>query len=106
MSEEKSFGVVLRGLRQRGRLTMEELAEASGVSVRAIGDMERGRSRVPQRRTVMALAEGLGLADAEREALLVAARAARPTRAMAAAGAVVPPRSVGASRGVIVSWRG
>ncbi|WP_371604449.1 helix-turn-helix domain-containing protein [Streptomyces sp. NBC_01220] len=95
MSEEKSFGVVLRGLRQRGRLTMEELAEASGVSVRAIGDMERGRSRVPQRRTVMALAEGLGLADAEREALLVAARAARPTRAMAAAGTVVPPRSVG-----------
>ncbi|MFF2936311.1 helix-turn-helix domain-containing protein [Streptomyces mirabilis] len=99
MSEEKSFGVVLRGLRQRGRLTMEELAESSGVSVRAIGDMERGRSRVPQRRTVVALAEGLRLADAEREALLVAARAARPTRAAAVAGTVagtvVPPRSVG-----------
>lgn len=93
MSGEKSFGVVLRGLRQRGRLTMEELAEASGVSVRAIGDMERGRSRVPQRRTVVALAEGLGLADAEREALLAAARAARPTRAVA--GTAVPPRSVG-----------
>ncbi|WP_329568138.1 NB-ARC domain-containing protein [Streptomyces sp. NBC_01361] len=95
MSGEKSFGVVLRGLRQRGRLTMEELAEASGVSVRAIGDMERGRSRVPQRRTVVALAEGLGLADAEREALLAAARAGRPTRAVAVAGTVVPPRSVG-----------
>ncbi|MET7648159.1 helix-turn-helix domain-containing protein [Streptomyces sp. NPDC005426] len=93
VSETKSFGVVLRGLRQRGRLTMEELAEASGVSVRAIGDMERGRSRVPQRRTVVALAEGLGLADAEREALLVAARAARPKRAVA--GTAVPPRSVG-----------
>ncbi|WP_406430826.1 helix-turn-helix domain-containing protein [Streptomyces sp. NBC_01589] len=95
MSGEKSFGVVLRGLRQRGRLTMEELAEASGVSVRAIGDMERGRSRVPQRRTVVALAEGLELADTEREALLAAARAARPTRAVAVAGTVVPPRSVG-----------
>ncbi|MGW3739955.1 NB-ARC domain-containing protein [Streptomyces sp. NPDC005146] len=95
MSEEKSFRVVLRGLRQRGRLTMEELAESSGVSVRAIGDMERGRSRVPQRRTVVALAEGLGLADTEREALLVAARAARPTRAVAVAGTLVPPRSVG-----------
>lgn len=95
MYEEKSFGAVLRGLRQRGRLTMEELAEASGVSVRAIGDMERGRSRVPQRRTVVALAEGLRLADAEREALLAAARAARPTRAVAVAGTVVPPRSVG-----------
>ncbi|MFF2777195.1 helix-turn-helix domain-containing protein [Streptomyces sp. NPDC058052] len=91
----RSFGAVLRGLRGRSRLTMEELAEASGVSVRAIGDMERGRSRVPQRRTVVALAEGLGLADDEREVLLATARAARPTRAVAVAGAVVPPRSVG-----------
>ncbi|WP_330246985.1 NB-ARC domain-containing protein [Streptomyces sp. NBC_00562] len=95
MSGEKSFGVVLRGLRQRGRLTIEELAEASGVSVRAIGDMERGRSRVPQRRTVVALAEGLGLSDTEREALLATVRAARPIRAVAVAGTVVPPRSVG-----------
>ncbi|WP_329123167.1 ATP-binding protein [Streptomyces sp. NBC_01353] len=95
MSGEKSFGVVLRGLRQRGRLTIEELAEASGVSVRAIGDMERGRSRVPQRRTVVALAEGLGLTDAERETLLAVGRAARPIRAVAVAGTVVPPRSVG-----------
>ncbi|MFB7452127.1 helix-turn-helix domain-containing protein [Streptomyces sp. NPDC056194] len=95
MYGKKSFGVVLRGLRQEARLTMEELAEASGVSVRAIGDMERGRSRVPQRRTVVALAEGLGLADAEREALLAAAREARPTRAVAVAGTFVPPRSVG-----------
>ncbi|MFF0434325.1 helix-turn-helix domain-containing protein [Streptomyces sp. NPDC004327] len=95
MYGKKSFGAVLRGLRQRDRLTMEELAEASGVSVRAIGDMERGRSLVPQRRTVVALAEGLGLADDEREALLTAARAARPTRTVAAAGTVVPPRSVG-----------
>ncbi|MEU5217380.1 NB-ARC domain-containing protein [Streptomyces sp. NPDC020807] len=95
MYGKQSFATVLRGLRQRGRLTMEELAEASGVSVRAIGDMERGRSLVPQRRTVVALAEGLGLTDEEREALLSTARAARPTRAVAAAGTVVPPRSVG-----------
>ncbi|MGW1512522.1 helix-turn-helix domain-containing protein [Streptomyces sp. NPDC002394] len=95
MYGKKSFGTVLRGLRQRDRLTMEELAEASGVSVRAIGDMERGRSLVPQRRTVVALAEGLGLTDDEREALLTTARAARPTRTVAAAGTVVPPRSVG-----------
>ncbi|MGA5065183.1 helix-turn-helix domain-containing protein [Streptomyces exfoliatus] len=95
MYGEKPFGAVLRGLRQRGRLTIEELAEASGVSVRAIGDMERGRSRVPQRRTAVALAEGLGLADEEREALLAVGRAARPTRAVAVAGTTVPPRSVG-----------
>lgn len=95
MFGDRSFGSVLRDLRQRERLTMEELAEASGVSVRGIGDMERGRSRVPQRRTVVALAEGLGLADDEREALLAAARAARPTRGVAVTGTVVPPRSVG-----------
>ncbi|MFB7864347.1 NB-ARC domain-containing protein [Streptomyces sp. NPDC056069] len=95
MFGEKAFGAVLLGLRQQRRLTREELAEASGVSVRAIGDMERGRSRVPQRRTVVALADGLGLADAEREALLASVRAARPTRSVVVAGTVVPPRSVG-----------
>ncbi|WP_432088064.1 ATP-binding protein [Streptomyces sp. bgisy095] len=95
MSGEIPFGAVLRDLRQRARLTMEELAEASGVSVRAIGDMERGRSRVPQRRTAMALAAGLGLSDAAREGLLAAGRAGRPTRAVAVEGTAVPPRSVG-----------
>nr|WP_277329765.1 tetratricopeptide repeat protein [Streptomyces sp. JH14] len=86
---------MLRGMRQQRGLTIEELAEASGVSVRAIGDMERGRSRVPQRRTVAALAQGLGLADGQREVLLSAARAGRVTRAPAVAVAAVPPRSVG-----------
>ncbi|SEO58009.1 helix-turn-helix domain-containing protein [Actinacidiphila rubida] len=95
MSEERPFGIVLRGLRQQGRLTIEELAEASGVSVRAIGDMERGHSRVPQRRTVAALADGLGLTGAEREALLAAARAGRPTHASAVTGTAVPPSAVG-----------
>jgi transcriptional regulator with XRE-family HTH domain/tetratricopeptide (TPR) repeat protein len=97
VSGNEPFGVVLRSLRQQARWTIEELAEASGVSVRAIGDMERGHSRTPQRRTVAALADGLGLTDAEREALLAAARAGRPTRAAAGtvAGAAVPPRSVG-----------
>ncbi|MGW0929878.1 ATP-binding protein [Streptomyces sp. NPDC002644] len=95
MSGKKSFGGVLRGLRQQAGLTMEELAESSGVSVRAIGDMERGRSRVPQRRTVVALAEGLDLPDTERDALLTAARAGHVPRAVTATGMTTPPRSVG-----------
>ncbi|XVV12132.1 tetratricopeptide repeat protein [Actinoplanes sp. CA-131856] len=41
-------------------MTIEGLAEASGVSARAISDMERGRSRTPQSRTVSALAKVLG----------------------------------------------
>ncbi|MFE7506070.1 ATP-binding protein [Promicromonospora sp. NPDC057488] len=76
-----AFGPLLRSLRQAAQLTIEDLSHASGVSVRAIGDMERGVSRGPQRRTVQALAEALGL-DAERQAELAdAARAGRPRTA-------------------------
>ncbi|GAA4313153.1 XRE family transcriptional regulator [Streptomyces venetus] len=69
---------MLRELRQDRRLTIEELAEASGVSGRAIGDMERGRSRRPHRGTVTALAQGLELDEPAHARLLAAARAARP----------------------------
>ncbi|WP_122979277.1 ATP-binding protein [Actinoplanes teichomyceticus] len=55
------FGSRLRELRRAAGLTMEQLAEASGVSARAISDMERGHSRAPQARTLAALATGLGL---------------------------------------------
>ena len=72
------FGRLLRESRQSRRQTIEELAEASGVSGRAIGDMERGRSRRPHRGTITALAQGLDLGEAARAGLLGAARAARP----------------------------
>ncbi|MFF7768506.1 helix-turn-helix domain-containing protein [Streptomyces massasporeus] len=72
------FGRLLRGMRQSRRLTIEELAEASGISGRAIGDMERGRSRRPHRGTITALAQGLDLDEAAHADLLAAARAARP----------------------------
>jgi len=52
---------VLRGHRRAARLTLEQLAEASGVSARTLSDMERGRSRGPQHRTVTALADALAL---------------------------------------------
>lgn len=66
-------------MRRAAGLTLEQLAEASGVSARAISDMERGRSRAPQARTLEAIVGGLGLAEAEREALVVAAQEARST---------------------------
>ncbi|BBH71174.1 hypothetical protein ACTI_78590 [Actinoplanes sp. OR16] len=56
-----SFGNRLRSLRRASGLTIDQLAAASGVSGRAISDMERGHSRAPQVRTLAALAEGLGL---------------------------------------------
>ncbi|GAB7038969.1 MULTISPECIES: ATP-binding protein [Catenuloplanes] len=57
---DQSFGTRLRALRRTAGLTMEQLAEASGVSARAISDMERGHSRAPQARTRAALAAALG----------------------------------------------
>ncbi|MEV5759539.1 helix-turn-helix domain-containing protein [Streptomyces tendae] len=71
------FGALLRELRLAASLTIEGLAETSGVSVRGIGDLERGRRAAPQQRTVAALADGLGLGEAERERLLAAARSGR-----------------------------
>ncbi|WP_413230359.1 helix-turn-helix domain-containing protein [Kitasatospora herbaricolor] len=43
-TDEGTFGQLLREARRRGQFTLEALAQASGVSVRAISDMERGRS--------------------------------------------------------------
>jgi tetratricopeptide (TPR) repeat protein len=44
-------------------LTQEDLAERSGVSVRAIADLERGRTRRPYPSSVRALARALGLPE-------------------------------------------
>ncbi|BCY12415.1 hypothetical protein L3i22_075030 [Actinoplanes sp. L3-i22] len=59
----------MRDLRRAAGLTMEQLAEASGVSARAISDMERGHSRAPQARTLVALTDvlGPGLEDTARQ---------------------------------------
>lgn len=74
---QPAFGSVLRELRLAASLTLEGLAEASGVSVRGIGDLERGRRTAPQRRTVAALARGLGLSGPGLQRFLDAARAGR-----------------------------
>ncbi|MFI5997913.1 helix-turn-helix domain-containing protein [Streptomyces sp. NPDC051362] len=86
------FGRRLRELRQSRGLTLEELAEASGVSGRAIGDMERGRSLRPRRGTIAALAQGLGLDESIHADLLAIARASRPVAGPS--DSVVPPHQV------------
>ncbi|MEU2289182.1 helix-turn-helix domain-containing protein [Streptomyces sp. NPDC013178] len=78
---ETEFGPLLRRLRLAAGLTIEGLSETSGVSARGIGNLERGERTVPQRRTVAALADGLGLDEVGRERLLAAARAGRARRA-------------------------
>jgi transcriptional regulator with XRE-family HTH domain len=61
MTSTDDFGPRLRALRTHAGFTLERLSEVSGVSVRAISDMERGRSRFPQPRSVAALSEALGV---------------------------------------------
>ncbi|GAB7046060.1 helix-turn-helix domain-containing protein [Catenuloplanes indicus] len=83
------FATLIRAHRRTAGMTLHELAAASGVSVRAIGDMERGRSTA-QARTLAALATALGLGAADRAALTTAAAAARS----APVGAFPLPRDV------------
>lgn len=89
MAQQHPFGEFLRGRRQHADLTIERLAERSGVSARTISDIERGMSRGPQRRTVIALADALDLADRERADFLSAARPGRRAAAIE-----LPPVSV------------
>lgn len=59
--ERSRAAVALRANRTHARMTQEELAEASGVSVRTLRGLEGGRIRNPHRPTLLALAAGLGL---------------------------------------------
>ena len=71
------FAGVLRGHRRAARLTLEQLAEVSGVSARTLSDMERGRSKGPQHRTVTALADALALQGDARNQFVELAREGR-----------------------------
>ena len=66
--------MLLRRHRMAAGLTQEELAERSGLSVRAISNIERGRTAGPYSRSVRMLADALSLPDHAREQLLQAAR--------------------------------
>lgn len=73
-----TFGDLLARYRRSADLTQEELAAASGISARSISDMERGRVRAPQQRTVRALALALTLDTRAQWEFLRLARAGRP----------------------------
>lgn len=71
------LGARLRRHRLMADLTLEALAHASGISDRTISNIERGISTAPQRRTLTALLDALGLDDTEQQELLRLARAPR-----------------------------
>jgi transcriptional regulator with XRE-family HTH domain len=59
-------------------LTQEELAEKSGLSVRAVSDIERGRSGRPHRASLDRIADALQLPAAERTTIITASRQLPP----------------------------
>jgi DNA-binding XRE family transcriptional regulator len=60
---------LLRTYRERAQVTQEELAARTRLSVRALRNLESGRTSRPHRDTIHRLAAGLGLNEAELRAL-------------------------------------
>src|ERR1700733_3168562 len=72
---DRRIGPLLRQARLALLMTIEELADASGISIRAISDLERGLTRRPYPRTVRLLTEALGLPGAAGDELVAMSRA-------------------------------
>src|SRR3954470_7039379 len=72
--DHSPIGHLLRRLRTAAALSQEALAERAGLSVRAVSDLERGVHRAPRLETVGMLADALNAGEADRTALLIAAR--------------------------------
>ena len=73
-ADPASFGRILRGHRVAVGLTQEELALRAELSVRALSDMERGRTSRPYARSVRMLADVLELDEPARTRLMSALR--------------------------------
>jgi transcriptional regulator with XRE-family HTH domain len=69
----RAFGARLRSCRQSAGLSQQELAERSGMSVRAISDLERGRTRFPYQDSLARLADALALGEPARTEFITSA---------------------------------
>jgi transcriptional regulator with XRE-family HTH domain len=87
---EWGVGAHLRAIRLDRGLTLEQLAEISGVSVRGISDIERGVRDRPRRSTLDALTDALQIDPGTRREL--AREQARRSRAESPAESVQPHR--------------
>jgi predicted ATPase/DNA-binding XRE family transcriptional regulator len=72
-TRDETFGAHLRGYREAAGLSQEELAQKAGLSANAVGQLERGERKHPYPHTVRSLADGLGLSEEQRLALLASA---------------------------------
>jgi transcriptional regulator with XRE-family HTH domain len=64
VEEARAAGAWVKGHRLSSGMTQEELAARSGLSVRAISNLERGRTARPHPRSLEVLAGALGLPEA------------------------------------------
>jgi tetratricopeptide (TPR) repeat protein/DNA-binding XRE family transcriptional regulator len=67
------FAARLRACRRAVRLSQQELAERSGLTVRTISNLERGRTKWPYRDSLYRLADALELRDTARAEFIAAA---------------------------------
>jgi tetratricopeptide (TPR) repeat protein/DNA-binding XRE family transcriptional regulator len=95
IDDNGGFGVRLRALRLAAGISQQELAERSGMSVRAISNLERGRTRWPYRHSLKRIADSLGLTGAQREAFI--AVGCRPVAVADTPGDDPPAASVSAA---------
>ncbi len=84
-AETMTFGELLRQGRMAAGLSQEALAEAAGLSPRAISALERGERLAPQQETVRQLADALRLSVEERALLERSAPRRRGPRGTVAA---------------------
>ena len=70
-----SFGELLRQRRIAASLTQEKLAEMCHLSPKTVAALEQGRRRAPRLSTVKEIADALGLNQAARTELAIAAAA-------------------------------
>jgi len=88
-----AFGARLAADRRSAELSQQELAERSGLSIRAISNLERGRTRWPHQDSVRRLADALKLAGQARREFFTAA--GRRLAYQAAAALAVPESRAG-----------
>ncbi|WP_434591449.1 helix-turn-helix domain-containing protein [Streptomyces sp. A5-4] len=89
MAEE--LGAILRDLRRQARLTQEQVAAKSGVSVSTIRRLENNRSTDHRMGTVNLLADALGAGPEDRLRLAATLAKASPESIPASAGAFTAP---------------
>jgi transcriptional regulator with XRE-family HTH domain len=92
--ESQHFGALLRRHRMRVRMTQQQLADFSTLSVRAIRDLERGHAQRPRQDTVRLLAEVLRLGGHDREEFDLASRGVAEDLATGRFAPPVPPATI------------